>query len=264
VVVSLRDVTERRVAEDEIRQNQTQLRSLALALAMAEEKERRQLATRLHDSVGQMLAVSNMRLGELLTKVPSGEMADMVREIRELTRETIETTRSLTFDLSPPILYGVGLTAAVQWLGDRLSAKHDIGFKLYTFPRCGRVDEQTRVLVFQIIRELLFNVVKHASAANVQVYLAGNQDSIHVAIEDDGIGFDTRLITQRRDDAPGFGLFSIQERLNHIGGELAVHSGAGQGTVVSFFVPLKESDDEQESMGARPLPRTAAAGKGLR
>ena len=238
LVLGLKDITERVLADREINENRAQLRSLAMALTMAEEKQRKELATQLHDSIGQALALANMKLGAAVSAAASEEETARINEVRDLIRDMIQTTRTLTFNLSPPILYTVGLEAAVEWLGKRLRAEHGIDFTLHSFGTQQSVGEDLRVLLFHVVRELLFNIVKHARAGSVKVSVSGGEDSISIVVEDDGVGFDTGVLLRRRTDAGGFGLFSIHERLTHVGGRFEIHSAAGQGTTVSFSVPF--------------------------
>lgn len=250
LVLSLRDITERTIAEREINENREQLRSLAMALTMAEEKQRRQLATELHDSIGQSLALANLKLGALLASGATQEHLARIDEIRAMIRDMIKTTRTLTFDLSPPVLYSVGFEAAIEWLGKRLRDEHGIEFKMHTFGTSRTMDENLMVLLFHAVRELLMNVVKHAEAENVKLFVSTGEEGINVVIEDDGVGFNTEILMRRRVDTEGFGLFSIHERLWHVGGRFEIQSVPGHGTTVSLSVPFigrEETDHEGEN-----------------
>ncbi len=157
-----RDITHRKRAEERIRSYQERLRSLAPRLSLAEEQERRRIATTLHDRVGQTLAICKIKLGALRESAPSTEFAEPLEEIHEFLEQTIHETRSLTFELGSPILFQVGLEAAVEWLTGRIQIRHGIlsGFEGDGQPK--PLDDDVRVLLLQGVRELLTNVAKHA------------------------------------------------------------------------------------------------------
>jgi signal transduction histidine kinase len=143
----------------------------------------------------------------------------------------------LTFKISPPILYELGLEAALEWLTERFGREHG----LLTFFESDRqpksLDEDLKILVFQAVQELLVNVVKHANARNLKVSVWREGDILQVGVEDDGVGFNPQDLGLRHGEG-GFGLFSIRERLRPLGGNLRVSSEPGQGTEVTLSVPL--------------------------
>jgi PAS domain S-box-containing protein len=239
IAVFSRDITRRRQAEERIRTYQEQLRSLASQLSLTEERERRRIATALHDRVGQTLAISKMKLGALQQSVSSTSLAEPLDEIYRFIEEIIRDTKSLTFELSSPILYQLGLEAAVEWLAERTQEQHGI---LSYFEDDGQpkpLDDDVRVLLFQAVRELLVNVAKHAQARSVKVAMRREGGYIRIIVEDDGVGFVTLPIGSQWGRIGGFGLFSIRERLDHIGGHLEVESEPGHGTRVALVAPLK-------------------------
>jgi len=231
------DVTSRKQAEAEIRTYQQQLRSMASELSLTEERERRRLATELHDHVGQILALAQIKLGALKESAGSTALAGPMDEIRRLIEQTIQYTRSLTFELSPPILYDLGFEAAVEWLAEMMQEQHGLRIEVQTDKGPKPLDDEIRVLLFQAVRELLVNVIKHAQATRVRVGIGREGTSLRIKVEDNGVGLPVSL------DAPlagrGFGLFSIRERLKYLGGHLEAESEPGQGTRVSLVVPLK-------------------------
>jgi PAS domain S-box-containing protein len=230
------DITERKLAEEDLQIYQEQLQSLASQLSLTEERERRRIATELHDHIGQTLALCKIKLGTLRGSAIS-PLAESLDEIRNLIEQTIQYTRSLTFELSPPILYELGFEAAVEWLGEQILKKHGINF---CFENDGHkpLNDESRVLLFQTVRELLVNVAKHAQARNTEVSIQRDGDNIRIDVEDDGVGFDTSKFDYylRRG---GFGLFSIRERLRHLGGHIEMKSEPGHGTQVTVVTPLK-------------------------
>ena len=239
IAVYVRDITHRKRAEERLRVYQAQLRSLASQLSLTEEQERRRIAMALHDRVGQTLAISKMKLGALRQSASSTELAGPLDEIHEFIEEIIRDTRSLTLELSSPILYELGLEAAVEWLTEQTQHRHGILFEFWDDRQPKPLDDDVRVLLFQAVRELLVNVAKHAQARSVKVSTRRDGGDVRIIVEDDGVGFDTFPIGSQWSRIEGFGLFSIRERLEHIGGRLEVESKSGHGTRVTLVAPLK-------------------------
>jgi PAS domain S-box-containing protein len=234
----LEDITDQKQAEKDIRTYQEQLRSVALELSLTEERERRRLATELHDHVGQILALAQIKLGAIRESASSTQLAEPMDEIRRLIEQTIHYTRSLTFELSPPILYDLGFDAAVEWLAELIQGQHGIVIKVQTDRSAKPVSDEIRVLLFQTVRELLANVVKHASAKNIRVFITREDTILQVKVEDDGLGLGVSPDFSLEGPG-GFGIFSIQERLKYLGGHLEVAAEPGWGTRVTLRVPLK-------------------------
>ena len=244
------EVKERRRAEDKLMDYQERLRSLASELTLAEERERRRIAVLLHDQIGQKLAVSYIRLGQLNGPAapPAREsLKANIDEIRQVIKQAIQDTKSLTFRISSPILYELGLAAAVEWLTEELQEQHGVVTYFDDDREPKPLDEDVQVLLFQAVSELLVNVVKHSRARHVQVSLWREEDRLHLAVYDDGLGFDPTAIRARWGRRRGgFGLFSIRERLRPFGGVLEVDSKPGFGTQVIIIVPLMTAPQGEE------------------
>jgi signal transduction histidine kinase len=230
----IRDITEQKQAQEKLITYQNQLRELALELSLIEQRERRQMATYLHDNVGQALALLKIKLGSLKEFVNFPESYSIFGEIINLIEKTIQETRSLTFELSPPILYELGFEAAVEWLVEQFQEHHGIPCSFENDFQPKPLDENVRVALFQGVRELLLNVAKHAAASKSKVSIQRDGGNINVKVEDDGIGFETSKI----DSQKGFGLFNIRERLSHFGGHLQIESGPRGGTRITIVMPL--------------------------
>ncbi len=234
----VQDITEQKHAEQEISTYQEHLRSIASELSLTEERERRRLATDLHDHVGQILALAQIKLGALRESASSTNLTAPMDEIRQLVEQTIKYTRSLSFELSPPILYDLGFEAAVEWLAELVQDQHGIRIRVKADRNPKPLDDQTRILLFQAMRELLTNVVKQADAKNVMVAIEKEGTDLHIKVAYDGEG--AGVSPEFPLGSPrSFGLFSIQERLKYFGGHLTVVSDPGQGTQVTLVVPLK-------------------------
>ncbi|MFZ3137570.1 MAG: CHASE3 domain-containing protein [Thermodesulfovibrionales bacterium] len=242
----IRDITEQKKVEEKLRTYQEQLRSLASQLSLIEEQERRRIATDIHDHIGQTLALCKIKLGTLQESFSSTDYAESMNEIRNLIEQTIQYTRSLTFELSPPILYELGLEAGVEWLGEQILRRHGINFEFEDDRKSKPLNDEARILLFQAVREVLINVAKHAQAHNARVSIQRDNDNIRINVEDDGIGFDASKIDSFLGDIKGFGFFSVRERLNYIGGYIEVESKLGRGTRVTLVAPLKRENENRE------------------
>lgn len=235
------DITKRKQAEDEINTYQEQLQSLASELSLTEERERRRLATGLHDHIGQTLAIAKIKLGVLQKSASAQGLTQPLGEIRELMEKMIHDTRSLTFELSLPVLYELGFEAAVEWFAKHIRAQHGILVEVQRDLDPIPMDDEMKVLLFKAVRELMINIVKHAHAGHARVTIARNGNDMWITVEDDGVGMDHSRISPHSRGSGGFGLFSIRERLHYLGGRVEVESQVGRGTQVTLMVPLQHA-----------------------
>jgi signal transduction histidine kinase len=236
-VCMMEEITDQKQAEKEIRTYQEQLRSVASELSLTEERERRRLATDLHDHVGQILALAQIKLGAIRESASSTHLVEPMDEVRRLIEQTIQYTRSLTFELSPPILYDLGFEAAVEWLAELMQEQNGIKVKVQADRSSKPMNDEIRVILFQTVRELLANVVKQGNAKNIRVFIDREEAALRVKIEDDGLGMG--ISADAANGPSGFGFFSIKERLKYLGGQLDVVSEPGWGTRVTLQVPLQ-------------------------
>ena len=234
-----RDVTERLKAEENLRNYRRRLRELASESVLAEERVRRQISRGLHDDVGQDLLSVKMRLAGLRKEVTSAKQADAMDEIEQCIGKVIRNTRTLLFDLSPPVLYDLGFEPAVEWLTEKVQVDHGIVTVFEDDGQDKLLAEDLRIGLFRAVRELLLNTVKHAQAKNVKVSVRKDGPNILVKMEDDGVGFDAEKTQAPGDLSEGFGLFDIRERLRHFGGSFHLQSRPGQGTQITLLAPLK-------------------------
>ncbi len=244
VVSVIRDVTEQRRTEEKLDQYRRKLRALAAELSAVEARERRAIAAQLHENLGQVLATAKIKIATLRIAAPEASLGERIGEVQVLVEEALQQTRSLTYELSPPILYQLGLEAAVKWLGENMQKRYGLPV---VFSRQGEshiLAEQTRAFLFSAIRELLVNVAKHASAVRVAVRLRWCTESVEILVADDGRGFHLRGESGNgsRNAFPeshdGFGLFNIQERVSDLGGRLRIRSEPARGTAVKIYLPL--------------------------
>lgn len=233
------DITGHKRAEEQLLLYQAQLRSLASDLVSVQEQERRRIAMDLHDRIGQTLAVSKMALGTLRASASSAELAEPLEDVRRLIDRAIQDTRSLTFELSPPVLHELGLEAAIEWLAEQVQDRHAVRVEVEGDGQRKLLEDDVRDLLFRAVQELLVNVVKHAQARHARVSTRREGGEIRIEVEDDGVGVEVSQADFRPDANGGFGLFNIRERLAYVGGSLRINSEPGMGTRVVLEAPLK-------------------------
>lgn len=237
-----RDITERKQTEEKILDYQKRLKSLASELSLAEERERRRIATHLHDHVAQALVLSRINLRTLSRSAGLTDNS-LLDEIRESIKSMVEHVQSLTFDLSSPTLYKFGLERAIDELLNEQFQKTETVCRFSDDSLPKPLDDDICVLLFQSVRELLINVIKHAQAHEVRVAVERAGDTIRVTVSDDGVGFDTGRLDSFTERLGGFGLFNIRERLDYIGGSFMVWSEPGEGSRFTLTAPLKTETD---------------------
>ena len=250
------EVLDRKQAETELRDERNkaqqylkQLRSLASEVSMAEERERRRIAGELHDHIGQNLAMTNVKLGQLRAAGPAPDMIGVVDEARQLLLQAIAQTRSLTFELTSPLLYQLGLAAAIEDLCQRMERDYGIAIYFRDDHRPKPLRREVEVVLFRAVRELLCNIRKHAGAKAAEIALLRKGAFVEVNVEDDGVGFDATEVGMGFSRTGGFGLFNLRERLDHVGGRLRILSNEGDGTCIALTVPIAQEEDMEEKDG---------------
>jgi PAS domain S-box-containing protein len=238
------DITERRQAQEKIEQDARKLRSLTTQLIITEEQQRRRIAETLHDSIGPLLAFSERQLESLAKQAPE-KMAGVLEEIRHYINNVTRQTRSLTSDLSPSSLYDLGLEAAVEELAEQFAKEHKLKVFLKISDEPKPLTDETKILLYRSIREILVNTAKHAGAKTVRISLARIERNIVIALKDDGKGFDPSSLDKAA-KSKGLGLFSIRERLTQLDGCLEIQSQEGKGTTITLTAPLNPAGQADE------------------
>lgn len=237
LMVVCEDITERKESEQRLVEYQHRLQTLTSALAAAEERERRRIATGLHDEIGQVLAMTRLKMDELDRSAVAGEDRKRINEICRLLDRCIASTRSLTFELASPALYELGLEAALEDLGDRLERQRGIRVHFAADGSCKGFKDDRSIVLFRIARELVQNVVKHSRATSLGIGIGTIEEEIRMSIEDNGIGFDAEALGGSVNSAAGFGLFSIREQVAQLEGRVSIRSSPGEGTRVDVVLP---------------------------
>lgn len=240
ILAAARDITERLEAEKKLLANNELLRTLSSELVMTEERERRRIAVDLHDNIGQTLALTKIKLNAMLEQQSYPGFREPILEIIEMVDQSIHQTRSLTRELSPSVLYELGLVEAIEWLGEQIFNQHGLQIILRNDLKSGKIDKNVQIFLYRSIRELIFNIVKHAKAKEAHITLQKSGENIMITVKDSGIGFNSSNIDQIFQNGGGFGLFSIRERLNYIGGCLNIETRKGWGTRVEMVLPQKK------------------------
>ena len=236
----LKQIEERQQVEQKLEIHQQQLRTLASQLSLTEQRERWKIATGLHDRVGQNLAFSLLKLQSVHQGEHRADLKKTLGGVCEYIKKSIQEIRTLIFNLGSPILYQDGFEPALKdWLTEHIEKVHGIDCEYRDDGQPKPLDDDIMVLLFDSVREVLVNVVKHAKAKNIKVSIFRDDNSMGIIVEDDGVGFDPEGASITPGRISGFGLFSIRERLDYIHGSFKINSGHGRGTKITLRVPLK-------------------------
>jgi signal transduction histidine kinase/CheY-like chemotaxis protein len=263
----LNETLEQRVAARtaEAEQRAVKLRAMTLQLSEVEQQERRRLAETLHDHLQQILVAGKMRLS-LLPSLKEDQLRPTLEQLNELLDESIRITKDLTVQLSPPVLHHAELPAALGWLAERMRQQHELNVQVHCEPgeqdRFG-VNPQVKQLLFESVRELLFNTIKHAGVNHAAVICRLLEDDrLEVEVADTGSGFDVADVETR--GRGGFGLLSVRERLECLGGQMILDSRPGAGTRTRLIAPAhpREQAEVDEAASYQPavVPEASAPG----
>lgn len=236
----LREVN--RSLEERVSERTTQVRELSRALTRAEQQERRRISQVLHDELQQLLYGIRMKINIIRSDAEEGGLTDLIESAETADAwmgNAIAITRGLTVDLSPPTLKDEGLMETLDWLAAQMQDLHGLEVHIQADHPYRMPDEDMRVLLFQIVRELLFNVVKHADSRRATVKLSELDHHIQIEVIDEGRGFDPQEVAARGQEDKGFGLFSVRERLQLFDGRIEIESQLGAGTRVKLEVPVR-------------------------
>lgn len=249
----IRDNTERKQAAEQLEalnramtarvaERTRQLQKLSSELISAEQRERQRIAEILHDDLQQVLFGLQMQLESLRLQAVSTGNAKLLAQIREsakVAQDAVRITRTLAVDLVPPVLMAEDLIAILEWLATKTRDLHGLEVEIHASGQHRPYGDQLRILVFQVVRELLFNVVKHAGASKARITVSEHPDRLSLAIEDEGKGFDVSSVVGQRVTPQAFGLSNLRYRLQLIGGSIDIQSIPGNGTRVVIDIPVE-------------------------
>lgn len=225
------DITERIQTEEKIR-------SLASELTIAEHEERHRISQLLHDDLQQHLFAIKAQLSFLDANDDASKIEAAITQMQRSLDDAIKLTRNLSVDLSPSVLHGEGLAQAILWLCARMREQYGLQLKISTNGHIEHPNDQMRVLLFQTVRELLFNIVKHANTTEATITLENIDGRGRIIISDSGRGFDPEILV--REPASAHGLLLLQDRLKFMGGSMKIESQPGDGTRILVEIPLPE------------------------
>jgi PAS domain S-box-containing protein len=216
---------------------QQELRALTLELSRTEERLRQELATQLHDDLAQLLVLSKMKLEKAQRVTRREEAGRVLCEAKAYVEDALTYTRTLMSDLHPALLGdATDLSMAVSWVAEKME-RHGLSVTIHDDGPHEMLTHEIVILIYQSIQELLYNVLKHARSKEALVSLQRTEDHIEATVRDWGIGFDPSSIRRPSQDG-GFGLFSLRERLELLGGRLEVTSATHKGTSIKVVIPL--------------------------
>ncbi|MEJ2110253.1 MAG: PAS domain-containing protein [Acidobacteriota bacterium] len=250
-LIKLKNNLEKLVEERnrELARQTTRLQMLTLQLTNAEQRERRRLANILHDNLQQLLVAGKLQLGIAGDPSDRQDQASAIKKAEDLIDESLETTRQLAVELSPPVLYNSGLFAALKWLGERFEKQGGFQVEVTTEISDKRLEENCRILVFECVRELLLNAVKHSGTNKAAVKILADGDAgIRIVVQDRGVGFNVQSEEQ---GSSHFGLFHVRQRIESIGGCLDILSEPGKGTSVILICPVQPESSMQDRLDNR-------------
>lgn len=235
------EITERLQTEETLKESGKQIRQLSAQLLMAQEIERKRISMELHDSLGQSLNVMKLRIR--LIEKGLDEIQEAAREdcesLLEYLDDVIEDVRRLSLDLSPAILEDVGLTSALQWLVSNFRKSHSLKATADIAEIDALFPANHRITIYRVIQEALTNVSKHSQAGNVSISIRRLDDKVVFSVEDDGKGFDALGPARRDVSERGVGLTTMNERVRMMGGVYELWSREGEGTRITFSLPVE-------------------------
>ena len=232
------DISESKRIEHELLRYQDKLRLLNTELLIAEERERKRIASEIHDRIGHALANVAMKICLLRDLSDDHERKILIKEMQHLIEASSNDVQSLIFEISPPILYDLGLIPAIDWLVEIFSKKYSLKLEFCYEEDIKQIDDNLKSFLFRSIRELIFNVIKHAEADKAKVIIREKPDRLTITVEDNGKGIDEKGYDMKT-VVKGFGLFSIRERLSQFNGNLHIDSSSKKGTTIVLEVPFE-------------------------
>lgn len=219
---------------------QEDLRALASELTLTEYRERKHLATELHDYLAQMLVLGRLKIGQARPQTASADPAlvKLIGDLDDIFSKSLDYTRTLMAELRPPTLRESGLLVALRGLGEQM-VKHGLRVEVHASQDYVPLPDDQAMLLYQSVRELLLNVVKHAHTDHAKVLISFSEDeTLTLSVQDQGLGFEIGLLRAKA-GGQHFGLLSVLERMEAMGGSFEADSGPGRGTTITLGLSLR-------------------------
>ncbi len=230
----------------ELRHRARQLQKLTLEMSEAEDRERRRMAEILHDDLQQELAAAKFHLSLVRHGVRSDpSLRQITAQIDRMLKDAVEKSRSLSHELSPTVLHLDDFAEALRWLADEVQTKH--GLVVHVQGHMPVESEGLKAFLYRAVQELLFNVVKHARVKEAAIRVRRQKHYLCLKVSDRGRGFDPQTLRE----TAGFGLLSIRERIELLGGRMRIKSAEGQGSTFSVVVPEGEVAGASSAAGEK-------------
>jgi PAS domain S-box-containing protein len=240
VQVVMFDITARRLAQEQLRASQQQLRQLSARVLAAQETERRRVAHELHDELGQSLTAIKINL-QSQQRLVGGDSGTLFTENIRIVEQALQHVRGLALALRPSMLDDLGLVSALRWLTDQARQRHGMDIQLRVSDKVGRLAPDLETAVFRIVQEALTNIERHAAASKVEVTADIAQDgALEVRIRDDGAGFDVEAMRERASGGASMGVLGMAERATLAGGALSIDASPGKGCCITLRCPLAD------------------------
>ncbi|WP_148214630.1 sensor histidine kinase [Desulforapulum autotrophicum] len=212
------------------------LQNISTELVATEEREKRLIAEDLHDSVSQSLALSLFKIKNITGSTLMGNL-DELTTVEKTLEKAVSDLRSLTFQISPPILYSLGLEATIKWLVSDINTRNELKILFNNnIKNPAQIEDTLKTVLYRSVRELIINILKHSNAQTAQVTLSLLENQFIISVEDDGVGFDTGCLENR--NSLGFGLINISDRIKALGGDIEIYSEPGKGSNILILSPL--------------------------
>jgi signal transduction histidine kinase len=224
--------------EATVQMRTAQLQALSVKLLEAQETERRFLAHELHDEIGQALTAIKINLHRLERWSTSPQASEPLEDCLALVDGTLQQVRNISLDLRPSMLDDLGLMPTLRWYINRHAKRTGLRETLTCELLAQRLPTATETACFRIVQEALTNIARHAQAQTVSVTLMQANHTLHLTIQDDGVGFDQNHLSRAKAKGTSLGLLGMEERGTLIGGQLSIASTPGQGTRIALQVPL--------------------------
>ncbi|MFD2528063.1 PAS domain-containing sensor histidine kinase [Polaribacter marinaquae] len=238
-VTTARDITQWMLANIEINEYQSSLQKLTTELTLIEEKQKKEIASNIHDHLSQSLVISKMKINELKGNSKLEEIFEDLDFIETHIVDALENSRKITFELSPPALYQLGIIDTLYWLFENIENTYKIKCEIITNLDFVELDEASSILLYRSIQEVANNALKYAQASIITLEINKTNLGFWFVIKDNGVGFNTsKLKNLKNYSGSGFGLFTVQERIANINGVFSITSEKNLGTTVNFFIPL--------------------------
>jgi signal transduction histidine kinase len=226
------------LAKQEIQEYQTSLQKLTTEITLIEEKQKQRIASNIHDHMSQSLVISKMRINELKKNPKLKEIVEDLKFIEINISEALKNSRKITYELSPPVLYQLGIIDALNWLLEDTEATHNIKCIINSNVPTLILSDVKSILLYRSLQEVLNNSIKYSNASMITLNLTKNKGGLDILLKDNGVGFDTSILNNHNHSGSGFGLFKVRERIRNIQGEFRIASEINKGTHVTFYIPL--------------------------